>query len=270
MRTDVNGVGIEFEVTGEGRPVVLIHGFPDSGRLWRHQVCALAAEGFQVIVPDMRGYGASDKPAEIAAYNVAFLMGDVLGVLDHLGIERAHIVGHDWGAMVAWALAVMTPDRVDHLAVLSVGNPATFRQAGFPQFERSWYTLLFQWEGIAEQWLSDDDWANFREWMQHPDADATIKQIEAEESLTPALHWYRANLPPGSWVSPPLELPRVAAPTMGIWSSGDRHLTEEQMTASAQTVAGPWRYERIEGAGHHMQLEAPDAVNALLLDFLPR
>ena len=269
MRSEVNGVGIEFEVAGEGRPVVLIHGFPDTGRLWRHQVPALVDAGFQVIVPTMRGYGASDKPAEIADYNIAFLAGDVIGILDQLGIERAHVVGHDWGATVAWVLAIMAAPRVDHLSVLSVGNPATFTQAGLEQREKSWYMLLFQYEGIAEQWLSNNEWANFREWMAHPDTDAVIKELEADGSLTPALHWYRANLTPTAFVAPPLELPPVVAPTMGIWSSGDRHLVEAQMTLSAETVSGPWRYERIEGAGHHMQLDAPEAVNALLLDFLP-
>src|SRR5580704_9498682 len=104
-RVDVDGVGIEYQVTGEGRPVILLHGFPDSGRLWRHQVPALAAAGFQVIVPDLRGYGRSDKPAEVAAYGMGPVLTDVIGVLDQAGAERAHVVGHDWGAAVAWALA---------------------------------------------------------------------------------------------------------------------------------------------------------------------
>src|ERR1019366_10255200 len=102
MRADSDGVGIAYEVTGEGRPVVLLHGFPDSGSLWRHQVTALADAGFKVIVPDMRGYGASDKPAEIDAYNNLYLVADVGAVLDHAGVQRAHVVGHDWGAAVAW------------------------------------------------------------------------------------------------------------------------------------------------------------------------
>src|ERR1700760_2781041 len=96
-RVDVDGVGIEYDVTGEGPPVVLLHGFPDSGRLWRHQVPALAAAGFQVIVPDLRGYGRSDKPEAVAAYSMSLLAGDVMGVLAELGIGQADIVGHDWG-----------------------------------------------------------------------------------------------------------------------------------------------------------------------------
>ena len=144
MRVDVGGVGIEYEVTGEGRPVVLLHGFPDSGRLWRHQVPALAEAGFKVIVPDLRGYGRSDKPSEVDAYRMDLLVGDVLAVIDAAGVERAHVVGHDWGAGVAWATALMAADRVDHLVAMSVGHPATFLADGFEQHEKSWYMLLFQ------------------------------------------------------------------------------------------------------------------------------
>jgi pimeloyl-ACP methyl ester carboxylesterase len=269
VRADSSGVGINYEVTGEGRPVVLLHGFPDSGRLWRHQVGPLAEAGFQVIVPDMRGYGASDKPIEVEAYNILFLVADIGAVLDDAGVETAHVVGHDWGAAVAWALAALAPERVDHLAALSVGHPSTFRSGGFDQYEKSWYMLLFQFEEIAEQWLSNDEWSNFRAWGGHPDADTVIAELEANASLTPGLNWYRANIPPESYVTPPLELPPIQAPTLGVWSSGDMALTEGQMTRSAEQVAGPWRYERLDGPGHWMQLEAPDEVSRLLGDFLP-
>jgi pimeloyl-ACP methyl ester carboxylesterase len=269
MRVDSSGVGIEVEVTGAGRPVVLLHGFPDSGRLWRHQVPALVEAGFQVIVPDQRGYGRSDKPAEVDDYGLLHICGDVGAVLDHLGIERAHVVGHDWGAAVAWVLATVAPDRVDHLAVLSVGHPTAFRTAGLEQRARSWYMLLFQFAGVAETWLSADRWANFKEWSRYPEADTVIAELEADGSLTPGLNWYRANLAPSSWVEPPLDLPPVAAPTMGVWSTEDIALLEGQMARSSAHVAGPWRYERLEGVGHWMQLEAPDRVNQLLVEFLP-
>ena len=144
-RVEVDGVGIEYQVHGAGRPVVLLHGFPDTGRLWRHQVPALAEAGFQVIA-----------------------------------------------------------------------------------------------------------------------------ELEANGSLTPGLNYYRANIPPESWAAPPMQLPPVQAPAMGMWSTGDVALTEVQMTDSAKNVAGSWRYERLDGPGHWMQLEAPDQVTALLLDFLPR
>ncbi len=269
MRAQNEGVGIHYEVHGEGRPVVLLHGFPDSGRLWRHQVPALADAGFRVIVPDLRGYGASDKPEGVDHYNMLLLAADVGAVLDAERIPDAHVVGHDWGAALAWVIAAVAPDRVSHLVAMSVGHPSSFRGEGFEQAEKSWYMLLFQFHGIAEQWLSSDDWTNFRTWGRHPDADGVIAELEANGSLTPGLNYYRANVPPESFVASPLELPPIQAATMGIWSSGDMALTEGQMTRSEKQVAASWRYERIDGPGHWMQLEAPDAVNELLLDFLP-
>jgi len=266
---DSGGVDIHYEVAGDGRPVILLHGFPDSGRLWRNQVGPLASAGFRVIVPDLRGYGRSGKPPAVDDYSLLALAGDVLAVLDQLGVERAHVVGHDWGAALAWVMGSLVPDRVDHLAALSVGHPLAFRAAGMSQLEKSWYMFLFQFEGVAERWLSADSWANFRAWSDHPDADAVIDDLEKHGSLTPGLNWYRANIPPQAWVDPPLELPLVQAPTMGVWSSGDFALGEQQMTGSAAYVAGPWRYERLAGPGHWMPLDAPDQVTTVLLDFLP-
>src|SRR6201996_214502 len=175
-RVEVDGVGTEYEVTGEGRPVVLLHGFPDSGRLWRHQVPALAGAGFQVIVPDLRDYGRSGKPEAGEAYSLMMLAGDVRAVLADLGIARAHVVGHDWGAALAWGLASLAPGAGDHLAVLSVGHPATMRRT-LEQREKSWYMLLFQFPGLAERWLTDDNWANFRSWARHPDTDQVIADL---------------------------------------------------------------------------------------------
>jgi pimeloyl-ACP methyl ester carboxylesterase len=269
VRLEVNGTGLEVEDRGSGAPVMLLHGWPDSHRLWRHQVAALTVAGYRTIAPDLRGFGESDRPAEVEAYSLLNIAGDVLGVLDHLGIERAHVVGHDWGAALAWAVAAFAPERVDHLAVLSVGHPSSFRRAGFEQREKSWYMLLFQFDGVAEQWLSADDFANFRAWSQHPEADAVIADLARPGALTATLNWYRANVPPTVLVEPPLEIPPVSAPTLGIWSSGDFALTEAQMSGSAAHVTGTWRYERVEGAGHWMQLEQPDSVSKLLLDFLP-
>jgi len=271
VRVDVHGVGIEFEVTGPGAgPVaLLLHGFPDSGRVWRHQVPALAEAGFRVVTPDLRGFGRSDKPAGVDAYNLVHLAGDVLAVLDDIGAQKAHVVGHDWGAGLAWGLAALVPERVDHLVALSVGHPTAFRTAGLAQQQRSWYMLLFQFPDVAERWLSDDGWFNLRSWSRHPDIDAVVADLERDGSLTPGLCWYRANVPPESWVEPPMPLPPVQAPALGVWSNGDFALTEEQMTSSAAHCANGFRYERLDGLGHWLQLEAPDQLNRLLLDFLP-
>lgn len=275
MRVDVNGVGIHVEVEGEGKPVVLLHGFPDSGRLWRRQVEALVGAGHRAVVPDQRGYGRSDKPTDVGAYSLPFLVADVIGILDALAIERAHVVGHDWGAAVAWAVAIFAPDRVDHLVAMSVGHPSAFAAAGARQRERSSYMQLFVQEGVAEEVLTRDNWSVLRAMSRHPDIGAVIADLERDGSLTPGLNWYRANLPPGS--SPEGDqaptvpaLGPVIAPTMGMWSSDDFALTEEQMITSGSFVNSTWRYERVEGAGHWLQIERPEAVNALLLDFLPR
>ena len=270
MRVTVGDVSLEVDDRGSGPPVLLLHGWPDAGRLWRHQVAALGGAGFRTVAPDLRGFGDSDRPEGVEAYGLPALVADLLGLLDALEIERAHVVGHDWGAALAWVFATLAPDRVDHLVALSVGHPGSFAAAGLAQREKSWYMLLFQFDGVAEEWLSKDDWGNFRAWAAHPDVDDAIAGLSRPGALTASLNWYRANLPPESLVADPLELPPVQAPTMGIWSSGDMALTEAQMAGSGEFVAeGRWRYERVEGPGHWLQLEAPDRVNELLLDFLP-
>jgi pimeloyl-ACP methyl ester carboxylesterase len=274
MRIVVNDIELEVQVAEpagrtEAPTVLLLHGWPDSHRLWRHQVPALTAAGFRAVVPDLRGFGASDRPGSVEAYALPHILGDVMGVLDHVAVGRAHVVGHDWGAAVAWTVAALFPDRVDHLVALSVGHPSAFGAAGLAQREKSWYMLLFLFEGVAERWLSDDDYANFRAWSRHPDADAVISELSRPGALTASLNWYRANLPPAALVEPALEVPPVARPTMGIWSKDDMALIEANVTGSAAHVTAEWRYERIDGAGHWIPLEAHDALTALLLDFLP-
>lgn len=270
MKIDSSGIALDVLVEGEGRPVVLVHGFPDTKRLWSKVTPALVDAGYQVITYDQRGYGASDKPAEVEAYSIPFLAIDVTAILDHLGLEKAHLVGHDWGAAVVWATAAFAPERIDHLVPLSVGHPTAFSNMGMAQREKSWYMLLFQFHPQAEQWLTMDGGANFREWSKHPDFDAVFAELERDGSLTPSLNYYRANISPDAFVGPPLELPPIQAPTMGVWSSGDFALNEEQMTESSKYCSNAFRYERIDGPGHWMQWEAPDKVSALLLDFLPK
>ena len=271
MQVDSGGVKLDVEIHGgavDGAPpILLIHGFPDTKRLWSKQVGPLVDAGYQVITYDQRGYGASDKPADVDAYSIVLLAMDAIAVLDHLGVAKAHVVGHDWGAATAWATAAFAPDRVDHLVALSVGHPSAFAGAGFPQREKSWYMLLFQFD-VAEEWLSANDGRNFRNWSNHPDFDDVYAEVLANGSLTPALNYYRANVNPASLVGPPLELPPIVAPVMGVLGSDDFALTDEQMSGSAQYCSTSFRGERISGAGHWLQWEQPDAINALLLDFL--
>jgi pimeloyl-ACP methyl ester carboxylesterase len=205
----------------------------------------------------------------VAAYAVPQLVGDVLAVLDALGIQRAHLVGHDWGAAVGWLAAALAGDRVASVTALSVGHPSAFRTAGLQQREKSWYMLLFQFPGVAEHWLADDNFRNLREWSAHPDIEPVVQRLSDPAALTASLGPYRANLTAESLFSPAPALPPITVPAMGIWSAGDMALVEAGMVNSHHYVTGPWRYERIDDAGHWIPLEAPEQLTKLLLDFLP-
>jgi pimeloyl-ACP methyl ester carboxylesterase len=270
-RVEVNGVDLAVTTEGpeDGRPVLFLHGFPDSAHIWRGEIAALAAAGYRAIAIDQRGFGQSDAPEGVDAYAIPTIAMDAVGVLDALEVERAAVVGHDWGASIAWFIATFAPDRVERLCTISVGHPTAFFTAGgYEQKEKSWYMLFFQ-SDVAEDWLSRDGWKNLRGWMHDPvDIEHNIEDLSRPGRLTAGLNWYRATVGPEAFAAPPLELPPVTCPTMGVWSSDDFALTEVQMTASADHVTGPWRYERIEGVGHDVPSAAPDQLNALLLDFL--
>jgi pimeloyl-ACP methyl ester carboxylesterase len=268
---DIDGDGVTLAVLdeGSGPAVLLLHGFPDSSRVWRHQIPVLVAEGKRVIAPDLRGFGDSDKPEAVEDYAVARSVADMVAVLDALGVDRAHVVGHDWGASLAWALAAYVPDRVERLVVMSIGHPNMLRQPSAEQREKGWYQLLFQFTGVAEALIKRDDWKLFREMLGDAvDRERYIADLSRPGALTAGLNWYRANATPAQELARTRPFPAVQVPTMGIWSSGDNHLTEEGMIGSGDHVTGPWRYERIEDAGHWLQLDAPHRVNELLIDFL--
>ena len=267
---EANGLQFHVRDEGSGTPVILLHGFPDTGDLWRNQVPALVKNGFRTIVPDMRGRGRSSKPPNVADYRLSTIVRDVTGILDALRIERAHVVGHDWSAGVAWLLAALVPERVDRLVAISVGAPGTGAKPSLEELQKGWYRLLFLFEGTAEELIQRDDWYLFRLFLAGAkDTDAYVKTLSEPGALTPALNWYRANLPVqailGRTGGP--RLPAVKANTLGIWSTGDLYLTEEAMTRSAQVIEGQWRYQRFEGS-HWVPLDQPDRLNRLLLEFL--
>ena len=291
-QVDVGGVRLVVGEDGpaDGPPVLLLHGFPDNRHLWRHQVTALADAGHRVLAPDLRGFGDSDRPDGVDAYALPLLVTDLVGLLDHLGVERTAVVGHDWGAVLAWAFTSAHPDRVDRLVAVSVGHPAARAAAGIEQQVKGAYILGFLVPGLAERTLPRRDWWWLRRaWGAatsdgHPDLARQVADLSRPGALTAALSWYRANIrPPRVPLPGPVRrrLPRPAAPqrprtprhpvtcpVMGVWSTGDPVLTEAQMTGSARHVAGPWRYERVEGAGHWVPVEAPERLSELLVDFL--
>ncbi|GHB09917.1 alpha/beta fold hydrolase [Streptomyces termitum] len=273
MRVRLSEVELDVEVSGEGPVVLLVHGFPDSHLLWRHQIAALNAAGYRTVAPTLRGFGGSDRPeGGPEAYHPAKHVGDLLELLARLEVDRFHLVGHDWGSGVAQGIAHAVPDRVRSLSLLSVGHLAAYREVGWEQRKLSWYMLLFQLPGVAEEWLRRDDFAGLREMLtEHPDAEAVIEPLRAPGALTAALNIYRAGLPAEVQFAPELPLPPLpAVPVMGVWSTGDRFLTEGSMAGTGAHVAGSWRYERVEEAGHWFPLDRPETVNGLLLSFFEK
>jgi pimeloyl-ACP methyl ester carboxylesterase len=273
---NVGDVNLNVIDVGVGPVVVLLHGFPDRALMWRHQIHALREAGYRVIAPDLRGYGDSDRPDQVADYTVAHSVGDIVGLLDALNVDSFRLAAHDWGATVGWALASTLPKRVHQYAALSVGHPAALSGAGFEQKQRSWYMLWFDFVGVAEDQLPQNDWQWYRDWAydgaqraDDEELDRQLRDLERPGALTSALNWYRANIPPEQYAQSTrgTGLAAVQCPVMGIWSERDMALTERQMTDSARHVAGPWRYERIPHVGHWIPTYAPARTTELLLDF---
>lgn len=232
--------------------------------MWQRQIASLHAEGFRVLAPDTVGCGQSDMAARRTDYDAQTVAADFVALLDHLGIERAQFVGHDWGAVLAWYVAIYHPQRVRKLVVLSVGHPTSYGRAGWKQKLLGWYTIYFQFVGIAEWLLMRRGPLGLRYWLRsHPDVDSVFERMRVPGRLTAALRLYRANL-----VAILLRTHgNVSAPTLGVWSEGDDFLTEAQMTASARRVSADWQYQRLAG-GHWMPLEQSARVNQILLDYL--
>ena len=260
-----NSVELNVASAGEGRPVLLLHGFPDTHNVWRKQFQPLVEAGYRVIAPDMRGYGGSAVPEGVKAYAGKKLCADVVAVMDAMEVERAYLVAHDWGAVIGWQLCMHAPARVERYAALSVGHPTAWANAGLGQRLRAWYMVLFQVQGLAEYMVRAGDYRSLRRMAADEAQRADWRaNFAGEGRLTAALNYYRANRKMA--IARPY--PDVTMPVMGVWSEGDPALTEGQMSNSGKYVRGPFRYERIAGgAGHWMQLSKADEVNRLLLQF---
>ncbi|HEY7339921.1 MAG TPA: alpha/beta hydrolase [Ktedonobacterales bacterium] len=267
---EVTANGLRFNLVdeGAGTPVVLLHGFPDTSYLWRNQIAALVDAGYRAIAPDLRGRGRSERPESVEDYRLTNIVADVAAIMDALGVERAHVIGHDWGAATAWLFATLKPQRVGRLIVASVGHPSTRGKPSLEELQKGWYRLLFLFPGI-ETALQQDDWYLMRTMLQGGgDLERYFADLSEPNALTAALNWYRANVAPERLNAPPAQLPPIQAPTMGVFSTGDLYLTEDAMVRSAEFVKGPWRYERIEGVSHWIPSDAPEQFNQLMLDFL--
>jgi pimeloyl-ACP methyl ester carboxylesterase len=260
-------VNLHVLLDGDGPTILLLHGWPDTSTLWEEVVPLLVDAGFRVAVPDLRGCGRSDKPSDVEDYRMHHLVGDVVSIVGALGDAKVILVGHDWGAALAWAVATFRPDLVERLVVLSVGHPSAFYGAGISQQIKSWYMLLFQFEGVGEAFLRKNDHEAIRRWTGHPRPDAVIEELERDGQMRAHLLWYRANVAPDAFVRPAPVLPLVEMPVLGIWSSGDFALTEHQMITSENYCANEFRYVRLEGAGHWIPLEAVARLSREIVDF---
>lgn len=274
----VDGVRLHYVEAGAGPLVLLLHGFPEFWYSWRHQIAALAEAGFHAVAPDMRGYDASEKPVGVESYRIERLVADAVGLIRHFGADRAHVVGHDWGGIVAWQTALRRPQAVDRLVVLNAPHPAAYaREIRSPrQLLKSWYALCFQlpWlpeavfragdfavlkrllrrEPVRRDAFSEDDVARYRDAIARPGA------------LTAAIHYYRAlgraalDVLRGPW--PPIE-----APTLLIWGERDPYL-DVRLTHGLERWVPRIRVERLADASHWVQNDAPDRVNRLIVEFL--
>ena len=262
----VNGIDLDVLVTGKGPDVMLVHGFPDDRAVWRKQIPALVAAGYRVIAPDTRGCGESDAPVGQRSYRMQELTADLAGVLDALKIDKVKLVGHDWGALQGWGFCMRYPDRVERFVAMSNGHPLAYATAPWRQRVKGYYVFLFQIPFVMEFLLSRFNWSLFRQMTRHRESKYWIRRLSRPGRLTAALNYYRANIR----MLGQRDYPPVRMPVLGIFSMRDQALVERQMLDTGKIVQGEWQYERLDGVGHWMPIDAPQQVNALLLDFLGR
>jgi len=280
---DAGSVTLSVQQMGpaDGTPVILWHGFPELGYSWRAQAASLAAAGFRAIVPDMRGYGESGRPVGTDNYAFPLLVGDVVGLIEGLGLQSAHLAGHDWGGSLCWATSALRPEMVRSLFILNSPHPvasAECRQVPEQQ-QKSWYMLLFQFPGIAEEWLLKDDAANLEAFVFDTAAPGTFPPEERRifkdalmrpGAMTAALEYYRANIPPENWLKPPPDLPPITVPTTIAWADNDAYMSDLLRERSITKVTGACEVVPLAGVSHWAQQEAPDAVSEAILAHLSR
>ena len=277
----VGDVRLHYAECGEGeRLVVLLHGFPECWYSWRHQLKALG-QSYRVVAPDMRGYNLSDKPERVEDYRVPRLVDDVTGLIRHFGAREAAVVGHDWGAAVAWAVAQHYPDYVWKLAALQVPPPAVWaKNLSLRQLLRSWYMFFFQLPRVPEWWIRRDDFEGLGKMFRATsrpgtfgDADIEFYKSALKEpgALTSAINYTRANLRAFLTRSPKGEIrthERVRVPTLFVFGERDMAILPETAAGVADYVHAPYTELRLARANHWVQQEYPAEVNAALLNFL--
>jgi len=266
-KIQVNGIELNVLLAGpeNGSAVLLLHGFPDDHTVWRNQIPALAAAGYRVIAPDTRGCGESQLLPCESDYKIEHLVADQIALLDTLGLTQVKLVGHDWGAVQGWQLVFRHPERFESFMAMSVGHPWCYRRAGLRQKVRSWYLHFFQLGSLAERFFSLGNWTVFCLLLRYSALRPAIRaRYSRPGRFLAGQSYYIANV--GSLMTCGPTPAQV--PVMGVFSSRDIALVEKQMTDSAPLCPKGWRYARLKGVNHWMQLHAPEKVTALMLEFL--
>ena len=275
---ETNGIRLEVHETGDpnGKPVVLLHGFPEFWYGWRKQIDALANSGYRVIIPDQRGYNRSDKPQGRFAYRLDYLAADIIGILDQLGIERTCLIGHDWGGVVAWHLAMHHPERLIKLVNLNIPHPKVMvknLKNNPDQRRRSWYIFFFQLPKMPEFVLGKNNFENMVKILERTSRKGTFTEQDFEKyreawaqpgALTGMINWYRSSV---RMMFVKRQSPRISVPTKLIWGMRDKALSDVMAQPSID-YCDYGELAFIENASHWVQHEEPAQVNRLILDFL--
>lgn len=276
---ETNGIRLHTLQAGdpEAPLVILLHGFPECAASWHHQIPALVNAGYRVIAPDQRGYNLSEKPGLVQDYRIQHLVADVAGILDAEKVESAIIVGHDWGAAVAWAFAGYHPNRTRKLVVMNVPHPAAFQKhirSSVAQLRRSWYMFFFQIPYLPEWGLTRNNAATMTKMMRSsslPDTFseedlATYRQAWLQpNAMRSMIHWYRALLRSGGRGSGATR--RISVPTLILWGKQDIALGFE-MAEDSLNWCDDGRLIAYENATHWVQNDLPHEVNQALIAFL--
>jgi epoxide hydrolase 4 len=275
---ELDTVRLHYVEAGAGPLVVLLHGFPEFWFGWRDQIDALAAAGFRVVAPDMRGYNLSSKPAGVGSYALPLLAADVRDLIaERGGQDGALLVGHDWGGMVAWAAAAYHPASIRRLAILNMPHPRRMLEGlrTMRQLRKSWYILFFQLPWLPERLLSLRRFEGLRRPLEHDaragafapaDIDRYVEAWSQPGALTAMLGYYRATIR-ARLRREAEELAPVTAPTLIIWGERDRHLGGELAQPDPADVPNLERVVRLPNAGHSVAHDEPEVVSRLLIEF---
>jgi epoxide hydrolase 4 len=267
---------LHYVEAGDGPVIVLLHGFPEYWYGWRQQIKPLAAAGFRVVAPDMRGYNLSSKPDGVAAYDTDQLTADIRGLIHERGAESALVAGHDWGGSVAWATAMKYPEVVGRLAILNAAHPRKLSQGlHHPgQLKRSWYFFFFDLPELPEGVVRADHWRFFRHFLRDArpgaftpqDMERYVEAWSQPGAASGMINYYRSSVRQ-SPKRAEAQIRPVQAPTLIIWGEDDRYLGPELAEPDHDDVPNLDHVERLPDASHWVHHDEPERVTQLLTGF---